>query len=699
MESAQAKREVKIVGRYALYDEIACGGMAAVHFGRLLGPVGFSRSVAIKRLHPHHAKDPQFTKMFIDEARLASRIQHPNVVPILDVVNAAGELLLVMEYIQGECLGRLLRNAISRDQEVPLRIVLAVMSNILHGLHAAHEARSETGEPLEIVHRDISPQNVMVSIDGIAKVVDFGIARAKLRLEETEEGNIKGKVSYMAPEQLAGAPLDRRTDIYAAAVMMWELLAGRRLWHRVDAQTSLLDKMFKAVDRPSMYREDVPDALDGVVLHGLERDANKRFATAREFALAIEQYGPLATPTEVGAWVEAMAKDALSERSLKVAECESDPPMDSARRPAPLKSDTYPVSRPSIPERLRDAEDTPSVRVSEVSVKTHEGAREPRVAPLSWKRTVATAGVGFALVLAAAGLGYVVRGSLRSRTQAAATSGTKSAVAAAPAPPSCAHGMSFVAGGKLFMGDDEGTQLERPAHQVMVSSYCIDTTEVTVEAYKTCSDKGDCKRAGLTNEWEGLAPSDARTLDPLCNAREPDKKRTHPVNCVTWEMASRYCTGLGKRLPTEAEWEYAARGSDGRRYPWGDEAPNAQLLNACGAECADFGKQSRLPLEALYAGDDGYPTTAPVGSFPRGRSRFGADDLVGNVAEWTADFYAAYTPEAQIDPKGPPGGKFRVVRGGAWNASGASARPTARHRDPAEKRSFGIGFRCAAEAK
>src|SRR5215831_15785650 len=134
-----SKHEPRIVGRYALYDEIASGGMATVHFGRLLGPVGFSRPVAIKRLHPHHAKDPQFTKMFIDEARLASRIQHPNVVPTLDVVSTDGELLLVMEYVQGECLGRLLRNAISRDERVPLRIVLAIMSNVLHGLHAAHE--------------------------------------------------------------------------------------------------------------------------------------------------------------------------------------------------------------------------------------------------------------------------------------------------------------------------------------------------------------------------------------------------------------------------------------------------------------------------------------------------------------------------------------------------------------------------------
>ncbi|MGH7280352.1 MAG: serine/threonine-protein kinase, partial [Polyangiaceae bacterium] len=217
------------MGRYALYAEIASGGMATVHFGRLLGPVGFSRTVAIKRLHPQFAKDPEFVSMFLDEARLAARIRHPNVVPTLDVVATQGELFLVIDYVQGESLSKLVRGARGRGQRVPPRIVATILSGSLHGLHAAHEARNERGEPLNIVHRDISPQNILVGTDGVARVLDFGVAKAAGRIQTTREGQLKGKLAYMAPEQLSG-DVSRKTDVYAAAVVLWEALTGRRLF-------------------------------------------------------------------------------------------------------------------------------------------------------------------------------------------------------------------------------------------------------------------------------------------------------------------------------------------------------------------------------------------------------------------------------------------------------------------------------------
>ena len=220
----------QVIGRYALFREIASGGMAAVHLARLMGPAGFSRVVAIKRLHPHLARDPEFLKMFVDEARLAARVQHPNVVPTLDIVAENGELFIVMEYVDGESLARLARLASESGQRIPVPIVAAVMLGALQGLHAAHEARDEDGRPLELVHRDISPQNVLVGVDGLPRVVDFGVAKAVGRSSQTSGGMLKGKLPYMSPEQLLLDPVDRRTDLYAVSIVLWEMLAGRRLF-------------------------------------------------------------------------------------------------------------------------------------------------------------------------------------------------------------------------------------------------------------------------------------------------------------------------------------------------------------------------------------------------------------------------------------------------------------------------------------
>jgi eukaryotic-like serine/threonine-protein kinase len=193
--SEQQPPAVRTVGRYALYGKIAAGGMATVHLGRLLGPVGFSRTVAIKRLHPQFTEDPDFVSMFLDEARLAARIRHPSVVPTLDVVTAGGEIFLVMEFVLGETLARILRTLAPKGERIPLPIVASVFSNVLHGLHAAHEAKSERGTPLEMVHRDVSPHNVMIGVDGTARLLDFGIAKAIGRLQTTREDQIKGKLA------------------------------------------------------------------------------------------------------------------------------------------------------------------------------------------------------------------------------------------------------------------------------------------------------------------------------------------------------------------------------------------------------------------------------------------------------------------------------------------------------------------------
>lgn len=315
---APIARPARIVGRYALFEEIASGGMATIHIGRLVGEAGFSRTVAVKRLHPHFSKDPEFRAMFVDEARVASRIRHPNVVATLDVVNDGDDLLLVMEYVSGESLARLLKTATSRRQRVPAKVAAAIGVQVLHGLHAAHEATDDAGQGLGIVHRDVSPQNVLVGGDGVARVIDFGVAKAVGRMQTTREGVLKGKLPYMPPEQLGGKEMDRRCDVYAASVVLWEMLTGTRLFASGDDGATYGRIMRGASVAPSQAAQGVTADLDAIVMRGLAVEPDARFQTAREMAKAIEGATATATAIEVGEWVESIASALLSQREESI---------------------------------------------------------------------------------------------------------------------------------------------------------------------------------------------------------------------------------------------------------------------------------------------------------------------------------------------------------------------------------------------
>jgi serine/threonine-protein kinase len=316
---------VYTIGRYTLFGEIASGGMATVHYGRLRGSVGFARTVAVKRLHPHLAKEPDFIAMFVDEARLVSRIQHPNVVQTLDVVTTEGEVLIVMELIQGESLSRLLRLTRNKGLNIPPDVVSAIMVHVLEGLHAAHDASDEHGQNLQIVHRDVSPQNVLVGVDGSARVLDFGVARAMGRLQTTEEGKIKGKFGYLSPEQLIGSPLDRRSDVFAAAVVLWESLVGGRLFKHENPANMVYALLNEEIAAPSSRLPGLPPELDAVVLKGLAREPDLRYRTARDMALALEKALPPATTRRVSEWIQEVAGDELAARSRQLAKVELDP--------------------------------------------------------------------------------------------------------------------------------------------------------------------------------------------------------------------------------------------------------------------------------------------------------------------------------------------------------------------------------------
>lgn len=344
-----APSSVRHVGRYAIYDAIATGGMATVHLGRLVGPVGFSRTVAVKRLHPQFARDHDFVSMFLDEARLAARIQHPNVVPTLDIITTDGELFLVMEYIRGESLSKLVRLARKMGGRVPPRIAVSIVSNALAGLHAAHEAKGENGLSLGIVHRDVSPQNVLVGVDGVARVLDFGVAKAADTVHVTKDGQLKGKLLYMAPEQLEGEVVDRRSDVYAMGIILFEALTGERMFPGDRESAQLLRISRGELRVPSAVLPELAP-FDAIVRKASARMIAQRYATARDMARALEEVMPPASAHDVGEWVEMVAGQAISEVTNRIREIESGAQMDRAGVKASLATELARTSMPDVGE-------------------------------------------------------------------------------------------------------------------------------------------------------------------------------------------------------------------------------------------------------------------------------------------------------------------------------------------------------------
>lgn len=310
------------IGRYDLLFELATGGMGTVHLARQRGDAGFERIVAVKRVHAHLAKDPEVYGMVSDEARFASLLRHVHLVPLLDVVDAGGELVLVLEYVEGASLASLLRalgaKAAPEEAVAPPAVASRIVLDALRGLAAAHAARDVDGAPLGLVHRDVSPQNLLVGVDGTTRLIDFGIARAEGRLTLTKTGVIKGKVAYMAPERLEEAPSDHRADLFSAAAVLFELVRGQRVSGAGDEAQQMARVLLGEVDLGGL--DAVAPRLVPVLRRGLARRPADRFPDAEAFAAALREAQPPAEPEAVRALVEQLVGAELTRRRERIAE-------------------------------------------------------------------------------------------------------------------------------------------------------------------------------------------------------------------------------------------------------------------------------------------------------------------------------------------------------------------------------------------
>lgn len=304
------------IGSFEVLAKLASGGMGVVYLARRRGVGGFQRLIAVKELHGHLASDPAFVDMFMAEARLAARIHHPNVVSIAEIGQSNGNYFVVMDYIEGANLAHLHFHALRKIGALPRNVAVRIVLDALAGLHAAHEMEADDGRPLGLVHRDVSPQNIMVGVDGLSRLTDFGIARAASDGERrTLTGEIKGKLAYMAPEQLESEPLDRTSDVFAMGIVLWESLAGRRLFASGGDLETVRRILREPIPSLRAIDASLTPALDAACLRALERPRGRRYASAAAFAEALEWAARLdtgiATQREVAACLDASLGESL----------------------------------------------------------------------------------------------------------------------------------------------------------------------------------------------------------------------------------------------------------------------------------------------------------------------------------------------------------------------------------------------------
>ena len=422
------------VGRYMLFGAIGSGGMATVHIGRRVGAGGFARLVAIKRLHAHLAEDREVVHAFLDEARIAARVTHPNVVSIHDVVLDGDEVLLVMEYVAGRSLSLLAAAERAAGRAVPPAVAGAIAVDLLRGLHAAHEARDERGRLLGLVHRDVSPHNVLVGTDGVARVLDFGIAKALGRLQSTATGAVKGKLAYMAPERFSGEEATASVDVYAAAIVVWELLAGARYFDGPSDET-MMPRIMSATYRP--LAGAALAAASGVLERALRAKPAERHASASELASELQAALPIATHEEVAAWVQRVAAKELAASAEAIEEIEQ----SSVPSPAPHSKQTAPPVG-SAPVRAGDAAQQTDTSTPDTSSPVVSEPRPAVPGPSRWSRarlvSTVLASIALVVLLAVGGLAASRKAAQAAPAPAAAPLApieTAPAATADPEPP------------------------------------------------------------------------------------------------------------------------------------------------------------------------------------------------------------------------------------------------------------------------
>jgi formylglycine-generating enzyme required for sulfatase activity len=636
---------------YRVVGKLNEGGMGSVY---TVEQISTGRQRALKLMHPELVSDPSLRSKFEQEAKIGGRIESEHVVEVVAAgVDEETQLpFLVMELLLGEDLS----HAIKRRGAMTAGEVAVIFDPLCHAVGAAHAAN--------IVHRDLKPENVFLAQtkrSGAAftvKVLDFGIAKVLEEARSSANTGAVGSPYWMAPEQTERkAAVTASVDVWALGLIAYFLLTGKPFWRCANDEDGtvtnflrelVLEPIPAASARANEFGvgDKIPVGFDAWFAHCVHREPVARFANA---TLAWEALAPvLGAPSSIrGPAVQAAHVVSITQRGDATGDLGSARTMHHAP--------------------IQEEEEAPSPTVIRSNANLYIGG-------------------ALAIFAAAGGAIVIMRANANTNTTLQPTATPTESVA--PVTKRCPDGMASVPSGDVMIGAEDGESDERPAHKVTLNAFCIDLGEATVAEFAQCVKEGGCTVAGKTIDFRGVGPDDHTLWDAFCNTAKADKQN-HPQNCVSWDQANAYCKWANKRLPTEEEWEYAARGTDNRKYPWGNELPSPSVVNGCGPECVSKGNLFGQQWQLLYPVTDGFESTAPTRTFEPGKSPFGVYDLEGNVSEWTASSACPYPGNnCQSDA--------RSTRGAAWTSGDSREfRASARQKNSPNTRSAEIGLRCA----
>ena len=644
------------LGRYHIIEKLGEGGMAVVYKAF---DTHLECDVAVKVIRldnlPRNAEE-RTMKRFEREAKEVAKLNHPNIVDVKDYGEHEGIPYLVMPYLHGGTLKQLL------GQPMNYQKAASLLEPIARALDYAHQHK--------MIHRDVKPSNILITDSGEVMLTDFGI----VKILDMEEGNTLtgtgmglGTPEYMAPEQWVGK-FSAAVDQYSLGIVFYELIAGRKPYSADTPAAVLLKQATEALPRPRQFSPDLPEEVEGVIFKSLAKKPEDRYQSMNEFANTLRKL----------------------ERSGTDKEPISKPANTSTPEP-----DTYSTVDQIEPNRA------PSIQSRQVAPERQPIQAKKKPIQLSGKVIGFGLG-GLAVLIFIIGL---VSGWFSPKISGSTTSPILTEVAATEAPFGIGSTMIsqkdnmtlvYVPAGDFQMGssDGVGSEAEHPLHQVYLDAYWIDQTEVTNDMYSMFVNE-----TGYITEVEKKGDSDIyanKTWQSVSGAdwqhpHGPESSlsglENHPVVHVTWNDANAYCMWAGRRLPTEAEWEKAARGIWSGTYPWGQDPPSGDLVNFADVN-TNFDQSDPTT-------NDGYSETAPVGSYPRGASPFGVYDMAGNVFEWVADWYSTDNYQVYTNPQGPSTGEFKIWKGGAWNSGFDPLRSAYRAWNNSAPESNILGFRCA----